>query len=194
MTHTPRLILGSASPRRKDTLEQIAFAPDIIHAADIDETPLKNELPRAYCMRITMGKNTALHAQFPHDFIVTADTTCVVGRRIIGKPEDKQDATRILRLLSGRSHQILTAVVVRAPDGRMVSSLNATRVRVKRLSDDEIAWHLTHGQWDAYAGAYHFGGTFARHIRHISGSYSGIIGLPAFDVTQLLQGLGYQGK
>ncbi len=192
MSTKPRLVLGSSSPRRLDILKQIHFIPDVVDAADIDETPKPKELPKAYCLRVALEKNQALADRYPNDFIVTGDTTCAVGRRIFGKPDNRQHAEEIIRLLSGRSHDILTAVVVRAPDGRRASRVNHNRVKVKKMSDEEIAGFIASNQWDGFAGGYQFQGLFARYVRAISGSHTGIVGLPAFETAQLLLGLGYK--
>ena len=191
MSAKPRLILGSSSPRRKIILEQLHLPPDIIEGADINEDVLPKELPAAYCKRIARAKCEALAPKFPNDFIITADTTCAVGRRILVKPEDIKDAGRMLRLLSGRTHRILTAVCVRAPDGRIAQRLSDNRVKVKRLSDDELNDYLATREWEGKAGGYHFRGPFIRYVVRISGSDTGILGLPAFETTQMLLGLGY---
>ena len=107
-----RLILGSSSPRRLAILEQLHVFPDICEAADIDETPRPKEKPDSYCLRVALEKNQVIAERYPNDFIITADTTCVVGQRIIGKANDSNEAEQFIRLLSGRSHQIITAVVV----------------------------------------------------------------------------------
>lgn len=190
----PRLILGSASPRRVDMLAQIGITPDIVQGADIDETPHPGELPDRYCIRVATEKNAVLAEKFPDDFILTADTTGALGRRILGKPEDRADAERMIRLLSGRSHLIHTAVVVKAPGKKPVHRLNSSRVKFKRLSDPEIQAFLDTQDWQGCAGGYRLQQHMARHIMAISGSPSGIVGLPLYETTQLLQGLGYSCK
>ncbi len=191
---TARLILGSASPRRLTILNEIGFAPHLTVPADIDETPRKTEIPRLYVQRIAQDKNAALATQFPDDYIITADTTVAVGRRILAKPDDAADAERMIRLLSGRNHRVFTAITVRAPNGRTASRINGTRVKVKHLSDADITMLLNDGSWEGRAGAYHFHGPFARFVHHIVGSASGILGLPAYETANLLIGLGYTGK
>jgi septum formation protein len=186
-----RLILGSSSPRRLDILNAIGFTPDLIVSPDVDETPLKNELPRLYCLRIAQSKNDALALQYPNDYLVTADTTVVVGRRIIGKPETEAEATAMMELLSGRNHRVYTAVVVRAPDGRVSTRLNDTRLKVKRFTEDDIKTMVAMGDWRGRAGGYSFVGYFSRFIQSITGSASGVLGLPAYETANLLTGLGY---
>lgn len=193
MTATPRLILGSSSPRRLAILKQIGITPDVVAAPDINEDPHKGELPRPYSLRIALEKNAALAIQYQNDFIVTADTTCAVGRRIFGKPEDLADAERMIRVLSGRAHRIFTGTTVRAPDGRIAHRISDNRIIVKRLSDDEIKWFLDTNEWEGKAGGYMFQGAFARFIKQAHGSTTGIIGLPAYETIQMLTGLGWQG-
>lgn len=188
---TFRLVLGSQSPRRLQLLAQIGITPDVVHAADIDETERKGEMPGPYALRVAREKNEALASQFPHDFILTADTTVSVGTRILGKAATRDEAEKMVRLLSGRAHRVYTAVVVRAPDGTIASRVNETRVKVKRMTNEEIAAHLDSNEWEGCAGSYKFQGGFARHIIAINGAASGIIGLPLFETSQLLNGLGY---
>jgi septum formation protein len=177
-----------------DILTSIGLPPDIVAAADIDETPLKNENPRLYALRVAQGKNTALIAQFPNDYILTADTTVAVGRRILGKPDDGDDAARMFRLLSGRNHRVYTAVVVYAPDGRSASRIVESRVKIKPLSETDIAHAVASNEWQGRAAGYSFQGYFSRFIQKIIGSAPGIIGLPAYESANLLTGLGYKGK
>jgi septum formation protein len=191
MTTSARLILGSSSPRRLDILNNIGFTPDLVISPDVDETPLKNELPRLYCTRIAQSKNAALAAQYPHDYLVTADTTVVVGRRIIGKPETEAEATAMMALLSGRNHRVYTCVVVRAPDGRISTRLSDSRIKVKRFTPDDIKTMVALGEWHGRAGGYSFVGYFSRFIQSVTGSASGILGLPAYETANLLTGLGY---
>lgn len=187
-----RLILGSSSPRRLELLAQIGIVPDHVTGADIDETPRKHELPEAYCLRVAREKNAALLSQYADDFILTADTTVVVGRRILGKPADRAEAEKMLRLLSGRAHRILTAVVVKAPGKKPVTKLSDSRVKVKRLSEPELQDFLdTKSNWQGFAGGYALQGKLARYIISMQGSPSGIIGLPLYETSQLLKGLGY---
>lgn len=189
-----RLILGSSSPRRLDILNQIGMPPDEVVGADIDETPLKKELPHLYCMRIAQGKNEALAKQYSNDYLLTADTTVAVGRRILGNPADEAEATRMMHLLAGRNHRVYTAIVVRAPDGRTASRLVESRVKVKNIADADINAAIATGEWKGRAGGYSYIGYFSRFIQKTIGSSSGILGLPAYETANLLTGLGYKGK
>ena len=188
----PRLVLGSSSPRRVDMLAQIGITPDIVQGADIDETPHKAEIPDQYCIRVAMEKNAVLADIYPDDYILTADTTGAVGRRILGKPEDRADAEKMIRLLSGRSHQIHTVVVVKAPGKAPAHRLCSSRVKFKRLSDPESQAFLDTNDWVGCAGGYKLQQHMAQHIISISGSPSGIIGLPLYETMQLLNGSGYK--
>lgn len=189
---SPRLILGSSSPRRVQLLAQIGIVPDVVQGADIDETPHKAEIPDQYCLRVALEKNAALVAQFPDDFILTADTTGAVGRRILGKPADRAEAEAMIRLLSGRSHAIHTAVVVRAPGRAPAHRVCTSKLRIKRLSEPELQEFLDTNDWVDAAGGYKLQQHMSRHVIQINGSPSGIVGLPLYETMQLLDGLGYK--
>lgn len=189
----PRLILGSSSARRLELLQSVDLIPDEIAAADIDETPHKKETPVAYVRRMAKEKNAALSDKYTNDFLITADTTGVVGRRILGKPADEKEEEAFLRLLSGRSHQILTAVTIRAPNGKVSHRLSKSRVTFKKMSDAEIKAYVRHGEWKGMACGYRFQLYAGRFVASINGSASGIIGLPLYETVQMLQGLGYKG-
>ncbi len=185
-----RLILGSGSPRRRDILASLGVTPDAIMAADIDETPLKGELPRPYCERVTRAKLDAIAAS-PSDIVLCADTTVALGRRILGKPEDAGEAAAFLHMLSGRRHSVITAVALRR-GGRHWARTQVSQVKFKRLSDDEVNGYLASGEWQGKAGGYAIQGRAAAFIPWISGSYSAIMGLPAAEATQLLQAAGWR--
>jgi septum formation protein len=184
----PRLILGSASPRRLDLLATLGLTPDAVIAPDIDETPRRGELPRAYCLRLAAEKARAVAAG-PDDVVLCADTTVALGRRILGKPADAAEAAAFLVALSGRRHQVITAVAVRRGDRlRLRDSVSA--VRVKRLSDAELNGYLACGEWRGKAGGYAVQGRAAAFIPWMSGSYSGIVGLPRAETAALLEAAG----
>ena len=188
----PRLILGSSSPRRLQLLAQIGVTPDLVKGPDIDETPKPKEIPDAYCLRMALEKNAALQAEFANDYIITADTTVVVGRRILGKPDDRDDAEKMLKLLSGRAHRIYTSLAVKAPGRNTTSRLSISRVKVKHIGESELQEFLADEKnWQGFAGSYSLQGQFARFIINVQGSPSGIIGLPLYETTQLLKGQGY---
>ncbi|MBO9413784.1 MULTISPECIES: Maf family protein [unclassified Ruegeria] len=182
-------ILGSGSPRRLDLLAQLGVQPDAIRPPDIDETPLNGELPVPYCSRITREKVQAVQAD-SDDITLCADTTVALGRRILGKPENAGQAAEFLHALSGRRHRVITSVAVRRGD-RVLQRDVVSQVKVKRLSDVEINAYLTTGDWQGKAGAYAIQGPAGAFIPWISGSFTGIVGLPLSETAALLQGIGY---
>jgi len=182
-----RLILGSASPRRLELLAQIGVVPDAVRPADIDETPLKGELPRAYVERIARIKAGAI-PRADDEIVLTADTTVAVGRRILGKPADRAEAEAFLRLMSGRRHSVMTAVAV--VGRRLWMRSVRTAVRMKRLSEEEIARYLDSGEWQGKAGGYAIQGRAAAFIPAVHGSYSNVVGLPLCETAGLLCAAG----
>lgn len=189
MIHAP-LILASASPRRLDLLKQIGIVPAQIIPADIDETPLKNELPRALALRLSQQKCAALPS-VPNHFILAADTVVAVGRRILPKGETEADATHCLDLLSGRSHRVITGFTIRLPDGKTKSRLVSTRVTFKHLTPSEKADYIASREWHGKAGAYGIQGLAAGFVSGINGSYSNIVGLPLYEFRAMLSGVGF---
>lgn len=192
----PFFVLASASPRRMDLLKQIGLQPDLTQAADIDETPIKAELPRVYAERLASEKALAGIALLPTDrraaefLLLSADTVVSVGRRILPKAESQQDARNCLALLSGRAHRVTTSVAVIDHYGKLRTRTVETRLHVKRLSAPEIDRYIASGEWHGKAGGYAIQGLAAAFITSISGSYSNVVGLPLFEVAQLLAGLG----
>jgi septum formation protein len=185
-----RLILGSASPRRKELLAQLGLVPDAILPPEIDETPRKGELPRPYCARLAVEKARAIPAG-PEDVVLCADTTVAVGRRILGKAADAAEAAAFLELMSGRRHQVVTAVAVRRGE-RIWTRESVSAVKVKPLSRAEIDAYLASGEWQGKAGAYAIQGLAAAFIPWISGSFTGIVGLPLAETATLLAAAGYR--
>ena len=183
-----RLILGSASPRRKDLLAQLGLEPDEIRAPDIDETPLNGELPRPYCARMARQKAEALPAG-ADEVVLCADTTVALGRRILGKPESAGEAAEFLLKLSGRRHRVITAVAVKRGD-RLWERAVETVVKVKPLSDMEINAYLASGEWQGKAGAYGIQGSFGAFIPWLQGSFTGVVGLPVAETAHLLEAAG----
>lgn len=184
-----RFILGSGSPRRKELLAQIGVVPDAILPPDINEDPRKGELPRAYCTRLAREKAEAVAAD-TDDIVLTADTTVALGRRILGKPRDAGEAAAFLTALAGRRHQVITAVAVRRGD-RLWTRDSISAVKMKRLSDAELNAYLASGEWHGKAGAYAIQGAAVAFIPWISGSFTGIVGLPLAETAALLQAAGY---
>lgn len=192
----PFFVLASASPRRMDLLQQIGLKPDLTLPANIDETPKKAELPRAYAERLAREKaQAALTLLSPdrraEDFLLlAADTVVSVGRRILPKAESEQDARECLALLSGRAHRVTTAVAVIGRDRKLRARTVETRLHVKHLSKPEIERYIASDEWRGKAGGYAIQGLAAAFIPSIAGSYSNVVGLPLYDVAQLLSGLG----
>ena len=184
-----KLILGSASPRRKDLLAQLGLVPDAILPPDIDEDPRKGELPRPYCARLAREKALAVAAG-GDDVVLCADTTVALGRRILGKPADAGEAAQFLTLLGGRRHQVITAVAVRRAD-RLWCREVVTDVKMKRLSDAELNAYLASGEWQGKAGGYAIQGLAGAFIPWISGSFTGVVGLPVAETAALLTAAGY---
>ncbi len=184
-----KFILGSGSPRRRELLAQIGVVADDIRAPDIDETPPKAELPRPYCARMAREKVAAVPAQ-ADDIVLCADTTVALGRRILGKPEDRAEAEKFLRMLSGRRHKVITAVAVKRGDKMWERDVVST-VRMKNLSDPELRAYLDTNDWDGKAGGYGIQGPAGVLIPWISGSFTGIVGLPLAETANLLLAAGY---
>ena len=184
-TSGPPLILGSASPRRRDLLAQVGIVPSAIIPSEIDETPKDGELPRSYVERMAREKCDAV----PGDIVLTADTVVSAGRRILGKPVNPNEAAGFLRLLSGRSHRVTTSICLRR-GGRTAQRTVQTRVKMKRLSEIEIAAYLGSGEWQGKAGGYAIQGLAAAFIPEIQGSYTNVVGLPLSETVNLLNGAG----
>lgn len=184
-----RLVLGSASPRRLELLAQIGVVPDAVRPADIDETPLKAELPLTYARRLAAGKAQAIPLE-TDEIALCADTVVAVGRRILGKPENATQAVEFMHFLSGRRHRVITAVAVRS-GGRLLEKQVTTAVKFKHMSDAEISAYVTADEWQGKAGGYAIQGIAAAFIPWISGSYSNVVGLPLAQTAGLLTGAGF---
>ncbi len=196
---TEKLILASASPRRMELLAQIGITPDAVIPADIDETPHHGEHPRHYVQRMAHEKNIAVAAAHQGSFCLAADTVVCLGRRILGKPADVDEARQFLKLLSGRRHQVMTALTVSTPcpkDGPRptASRLAVSSVKFARLDNAAIDAYIATGEWQGKAGGYGIQGAAAQYIQWMDGSYTGIVGLPCFETAQCLKGLGFHGR
>ena len=186
----PQLVLASASTRRLDLLAQIGIQPDIVSAADLDETPKKGELPASYARRLAIAKAEAV-ASTHVGTILAGDTVVACGRRILPKAETAQKAMSCLQLLSGRQHRVYGGISLITADRRLFVRVVCSQVRFRRLTGNDIANALAAGDWQDKAGGYAIQGFAARYIRHISGSYSNIVGFSLFDVAALLDAAGY---
>lgn len=186
-----KLILASASPRRVDLLKQIGIVPDSIIPADIDETPLKGELPNKLAERLACEKATAVHTRAPGNFILAADSVVALGRRILPKTEKENEARDCLTKLSGRRHHVYTGVCLITPDGKTITRLSDTVVQFKNLSHAEQEAYLKSKQWQGVAGGYAIQGLAGAFVKFIRGSYSNVVGLPLYDTMNMLRGSGY---
>jgi septum formation protein len=186
-----RLILASASPRRLDLLARIEVTPDAVIPADVDESVLRGELPREHALRLAREKARAVAANEPEALVLAADTVVAVGRRILPKVEDEATLRACMKLLSGRRHRVLTGVALAIPGGAVRERLVETMIAMKRLSDDEIDYYVSHGEWRGKAGGYALQGYGEVYVRHIAGSYSNVVGLPLAETRVLLKSAGY---
>jgi septum formation protein len=186
-----RLVLASASPRRLDLLARIGVVPDSVVPADVDESVVKTELPRDHALRLAVEKAQAVAAREPDTLVLAADTVVAVGRRILPKVEDEATLRACMALLSGRRHRVLTGVALAAPGANIRTRLVETMIAMKRLSDQEIDYYASHGEWRGKAGGYALQGYGEVYVRHIAGSYSNVVGLPLAETRLLLKGAGY---
>lgn len=186
---TPRLILASSSPRRRDLLAQIGVIPDDIRSPDIDEVPRKGELPRPYAERMASEKALAV-PRSRDEVILAGDTTVAVGRRILPQAATEADIGRFLRLLSGRRHRVYSCISVIDASGTQRTRCAASQVRFKQLSDEEIAAYAASGEGIGKAGGDAIQGRAAGLIDFLSGSHSGVVGLPLFETRALLRAAG----
>lgn len=180
-----RLVLGSSSPRRRELLAQIGLEPAQVIGADIDETPHKGEVPHLYCARMAREKALALDIG-PRDLLLCADTTVAVGRRILGKPGDRDEARRFLVLLGGRRHRVITSVALRTR-AHLRERTVVSKVRLAPLPEAVIEAYLDSGDWRGKAGGYGIQGPASTFIPWIEGSYSAIVGLPLAQTASLLR-------
>ncbi|WP_226634659.1 Maf family protein [Brevundimonas poindexterae] len=187
----PELILASASPRRRELLAQVGIVPDRIEPADIDETPLKSETPAQLAERLARGKAAVLAERHPDAIVLAADTVVSLGRRFLEKAADEAEATRFLKMLSGRNHRVHTGVAVARGD-RVSVRVVETRVALKVLSEAEIAAYVASGDWRGKAGAYGIQGPAGAFVRRIVGSHPAVMGLPLYETVSLLEGVGYR--
>jgi len=184
-----KLVLASASPRRRELLARLGIEPSEIAAAEIDETPGPNERPKDYAIRMAREKAMALARADAH--VLAGDTVVSMGRRILPKAEDLDTAQACLQALSGRRHLVLSSVALRYPDGTLRHKLNETVVRFKALEPAEIAAYLDSGEWHGKAGGYAIQGTAEGLVQWIRGSHSAVMGLPLFETRALLRSAGF---
>ena len=189
--YLPDLVLASASPRRVDLLNQIGVVPDRIIPANVDETPLSAELPRQLVARLSASKAISVSEKNLGSFVLGADTVVACGRRILSKAETLEQARSFLELLSGRRHRVISGLAIVSPEAKVYKRTVETHVTFKRLSLEDLDLYLASGEWRDKAGAYAIQGLAAKFIRAINGSYSNVVGLPLFETSQLLEGIGF---
>lgn len=187
----PELVLASSSPRRVELLALVGITPDRIDPADIDETPLKAETPPRLAARLASSKARVVADRSPDAIVLAADTVVAVGRRFLEKAADEAEATRFLKLLSGRNHRVFTGVAVVA-GGRLTQRVVDTRVTFKTLSDAEIAAYVASGEWKGKAGGYGIQGRAGAFVSRIVGSHPAVMGLPLYETVNLLAGAGWR--
>lgn len=186
----PQLVLASASPRRRELISRLGITPAHIVAADIDETPAGRERPRDYARRMAREKALAVPSGPGH--VLAGDTVVACGIRILPKAEDEATARECLSLLSGRRHRVLSAIALLSPGGLLRERLSETIVRFKTLSRDEVEAYIASGEWHGKAGGYAIQGSAEGLIAWISGSHSGVVGLPLYETRALLKSAGFQ--
>ena len=185
----PALVLASTSPRRLELLARLGVVPARIASPDIDESPLRGEVPRAYVARLAESKALAVE-RAAGEVVLAGDTTVAVGRRILEKPADEADLRRMLGLLSGRRHHVYSGICLVGTDGRPRVRVVDTVVAFKVLSAGEIDWYVASGEGMGKAGGYAIQGKAEAFVRFLSGSHSNVVGLPLHETRNLLTGVG----
>jgi len=187
------LVLASESPRRAALLAQVGITPDAILPASIDESVRKDELPRIHALRLASEKARKVESEWNGKpaLILAADTVVAVGRRILPKAMDDQEVRAYLTLLSGRRHQVITAVALITPQGKLRTRVAQTRVSLLRLSERQIAHYVESREGVGKAGGYAIQGRAEMWIKEISGSYSNVVGLPLALTVALLEAGGH---
>jgi septum formation protein len=197
MIGRPKLVLASGSPRRLALLNQTGLEPDSLEPVEIDESPDRGELPRTLAVRLAREKAAAAitrvrgREEIKSAYIIAADTVVAVGRRILPKPDLLEEAAACLRLLSGRTHRVYTGVCLITPRDAERTRLVETRVRFKRLSNEDLESYLASGEWRGKAGGYAIQGLAGSFVTKLVGSYTNVVGLPLYETTAMLEGEGY---
>ena len=191
----PRIVLASASPRRRELLDQLGIAHEVL-PADVDEAPLSGETPAALASRLARAKAVeGRRRDGGARAVLGADTVVTADGKLFGKPVDRDDAVRMLTLLGGREHQVLTAIALAPPgQGAVLEALSKSTVRMRAISAAEAGAYWDAGEPAGKAGAYAIQGLGAVFIEHISGSYSGVMGLPLYETARLLQAVQSAGE
>ncbi len=189
---TQTLVLASASPRRLDLMRRIGLIPDLVEAADIDETPRPKELPAGLALRLARDKASAVAARHPGAWVLGADTVVACGRRVLAKAGDASEARRCLTLLSGRRHRVHGGISIVDPGGVQRARRITTTVAFKRLTAGEIDRYIASDEWRGKAGGYAIQGLAGAFITSVNGSYFNVVGLPLYETLSLLRGSGFR--
>lgn len=182
-------ILASSSVQRRELLLQIGFEPKLIEPANIDEAPKKSEKASAYVKRMALEKAKEVAKRHPQNIVLGSDTIVVIGAKIIQKCHSDEEQVKVMQLLSGKAHRVLSAVCVVDAKGKESVKLSTTKIQMKRLSEKEIKDYVATHEWVGCAG-YKIEGCLAGVVRKMNGSYSGVVGLPLFETRNLLQSAG----
>ena len=197
MADRPKLVLASASPRRLALLEQAGCPPDALLPAELDESPQRGEAARSLAQRLAKEKAEAalktmtVRPDLEGAYVIAADTLVSCTGRVLPKAETMEEAEACLRLLSGRTHRVLTGIAVASPKGALRTRLVETRLRFKHLSRHEIESYLGSGEWRGKAGGYAIQGRAGVFALKIVGSYTNVVGLPLYETVALLEGEGF---
>ncbi|MBL93742.1 MAG: Maf-like protein YhdE [Alphaproteobacteria bacterium MarineAlpha3_Bin5] len=186
-----KLVLASASPRRIELLAQVGIAPDVVDPSAIIENQEGNERPSQMVARLSESKAVEVAKRHPSSFVLAADTAVAVGRRVLGKPINAEQAREFLVILSGRRHKVLTGVALVTPVGKTVKRIVTTSVKFKRLSPRDFDNYLELREWRGKAGGYAIQGHAGAFACSISGSYTNIVGLPLCETVNMLLGNGF---
>ncbi len=188
------LILASRSPARLELLKKAGYTPDNTVSADIDEIPRKGELPRNLVHRLSYEKATQVLEKYPKSYVVAADTVIALGRRIIGKASNSEEAEKTLKLLSGRKHKVYTGVTIVSPKSVIKTKVIVTSVKFKSLENKEIEEYLNSNEWQEKSGCYAIQGIASKFIISINGSFSSVVGLPVYETIMMLKAMGYENS
>ena len=188
---SPKLLLASASPRRLELLQQINIAPDIVLAADIDETQHPKEKPENLALRLSQEKAKAFRQEYPDHFILAADTVVACGRMILDKAENAKQAEQFIHKLSGRRHQVHGGITLITPEGKELTRHCQTMVQFKPLSPQDIINYINSSEWEGKAGGYAIQGFAGSFVKYMSGSYTNVVGLSLYDTMKILESGGY---
>ncbi len=183
------IVLASASPRRRHLLEMLGI-PHVVQPADVDETRLRGEVPEAMAVRLAAAKASAVHVRRPDDLVLAADTVVTIDDQVLGKPEDPADAERMLALLSGRGHRVVTGVALALPGGDVRDRYDVTHVWFRELSPELIRSYVATGEPLDKAGSYGVQGVGAVLIERVDGDFFSVMGLPLRLVVELLEDAG----